>query len=120
MSETEAARQTRPFADLLRELDKGRVHTELSSQLQELVETVMDVNKGGTVTLTVKVSPTKAAETVEVQATVKAVLPKTQRASLFFVSDDFNLTRDNPHQPFLPLAGVPGDGADQTPARSAR
>lgn len=111
-------RRTRPFADTLRDFDRGRVHTELSEQLQTLVEAVMDVGKAGTLALTVKVTPTKAEDTVEVTAVVAAKPPKATRASIFYVSDDHNLTRDNPRQPFLPLAGVPGDG-DQ-PARSAR
>lgn len=117
-------RRTRPFADLLRELDKGRVHTELSDQLQKVIEAVMAVRKPGTVQLTLKIEAAKGDEMVEVLATVAAKTPRVARTSVFFVDDEHNLSRHNPSQPFLPLSGVPGDGDQSTPTaettRSAR
>lgn len=115
-------RRTRPFADVLRELDKGRVHTELSDKLQELLAAVLDVRKPGTLQLTVKVTPIKSESMVEVTASVAAKTPKAARTSVFFVTDSHNLSRDNPQQPALPLTGLPGGAADDTPRteRNAR
>ena len=113
-------RQTRPFADVLRELDKGRVHNELSEKLQELLEAVMTVRKPGTVALQLKVEAAKGEDMVTVLATVVTKVPRTARTSTFWVTDDHNLSRSNPTQPYLPLAGVPGDGAAQPPADETR
>jgi hypothetical protein len=117
------ARATRPFADVLRELDKGRVHAELSDRLQEVLAAVMDVRAKGAIQLTITVTPSKAAEMVEVSAQVTAKKPRASRTSMFFVDAEHNLRRDNPHQPALPLQGLPGgatDSADTAQTRSAR
>lgn len=109
--------RTRPFADTLRELDKGRVHAELGERLQEVLAAVMDVRKAGVIQLTIKLNPSKAPDMVEVSGVVTAKTPRAGRTSMFFVDDEHNLTRDNPHQPALPLTGLPGgatDGAPQT------
>jgi len=123
MTDTPDERQTRPFADTLRELDKGRVHGELSEKLQELIEAVMDVKKPGTLQLTVKVNAAKGDAMVEVSASVAAKIPRTARTSIFFVTDEHNLSRSNPSQPSLPLQGLPSDGESRTSTdtiRSAR
>jgi hypothetical protein len=114
------ARRTRPFSDVLRELDKGRVHTELSERLQEVIEAVMGVRKSGTVQLTLKVDAAKGDAMVEVVASVAAKKPRVARTSMFYVDDEHNLSRTNPDQPFLPLSGVPGDGATQPDADTRR
>ena len=115
----EGGRRTRPFADTLRELDKGRVHAELSERLQEVIEAVLDVRKAGTVQLTLRVDATKGGDMVEVLATVAAKKPRVARASMFFVDDEHNLTRANPNQPVLPLTGLPG-GGENRPADTTR
>lgn len=105
--------RTRPFADVLRELDKGRVHSELSDGLQELIAAVQDVRKGGTIQLTLKVDAAKADGMVEVSATVAKKTPRRARTSVFFVDDEHNLHRNDPRQLVMPgLAAV--DGADTT------
>ncbi|MEI4273898.1 hypothetical protein TEK04_19430 [Klenkia sp. LSe6-5] len=122
MSDTPAAedRQTRPFADTVRDLDKGRVHTEMSEKLQELVDAVMQVRKAGTLQLTLKVEPAKGEDMVTVLASVAVKVPRTARASTFFVTDEGNLSRSNPQQPSLPLAGLPSESDTTTAAESAR
>ena len=100
------SKQTRPFADVLAELSKGRVHAEASAKLQELIAAVADVRKGGTLTLQVKVTPDKGTEMIRVSATVASKIPIRDRESLFFVDDQHNLTRDNPNQPHLPMQVV--------------
>jgi len=91
--------QTRPFADVLLELNKGRVHNEASISLQDLVEAVARTGKKGTLQLSLAISPSKAEGQVEVVADVKVALPRLARpTSIFFYTADHNLTRDNPDQ----------------------
>lgn len=116
----DAHAQTRPFADVLVTLNRGRTHAELSEQLQRLVEAVEDTGRAGSITLQVKVSKSKAAGMLELLDTVKVTLPKHDRAvSLFFADDDHNLVREDPRQPPLPLRDVSADPSDRT-ARKAR
>jgi hypothetical protein len=98
-----AGGRTRPFADVLRELDKGRLHAELSAQLQDVIAAVVDTRKPGSVSVTLKVSPDRADGMVRVAAGRTAKVPQRDRESLFYVTDDHNLSRDNPIQPTLPL-----------------
>lgn len=114
------ARQTRPFADTLRDLDKGRVVAELGDKLQELIEAVMQVRKPGTLQLTLKVNAAKGDDMVEVTASVAAKTPRTARTSVFFVTDEHNLSRSNPSQPSLPLQGLPSDDDARPSTESVR
>lgn len=91
----------RLFADYLREIDKGKLHAELSTRFQELVEAVAQVGKGGAVTLKLSVKPASNldAEVLTVAGSVKLAAPEPQRsATIFFVDDDFNLSRRDPRQ----------------------
>jgi hypothetical protein len=110
MPDTSDAR-TRPFADVLTELDKGRVHTELSAQLQDLIARVVETGKGGTLTLTIGVKPMpKADGLVIVTNKVTTKQPEADRAdSIYFVDGENNLTRNDPRQQSLPLRGIPTD-----------
>jgi hypothetical protein len=102
--------QTRPFADLLLDLNKGRTHAELSSALQKLVAAVADTGKKGSLALTVVVSPSKSEAPFEIVDNVVIKMPAAnRRASLFYADDDFNLTRTDPHQPQLPLRDITAD-----------
>jgi hypothetical protein len=108
-------RHARPFAEFLREQRRGRTHDELSSSLNQLLEAVTETGKGGSLTLTVKVKPAAKGDThmVTIADQVIVKLPEGDRGeALFFVDDDFNLTRSNPHQPSLPLQAVDGDDPD--------
>lgn len=96
--------QTRPFAAITQELNKGKTHVELSQELQALVQAVQATGKKGTLTLTVTVIPSKMDGGVELLDTVKTVLPKFDRsATLFYADDDGNLTRHDPRQLELPV-----------------
>ena len=112
--------QTRPFADIVRALNRGRTHTELSRQMQLLVAAVEETGKGGSITLTIKVSPTKSDGVLEVVDNVTVKAPThTRAASLFYADDDHNLVRDNPRQESLwGGADITGDRSDR-PARKA-
>ncbi|HEY3021859.1 MAG TPA: hypothetical protein VGJ32_16790 [Solirubrobacteraceae bacterium] len=101
----------RPFASWLQDQRGGGLHGELSDALAELVAAVREHDKGGSLTLTVKVAPN--GESVMVSDDVKVTPPKPARgASLFFADHQGNLSRRNPAQPELPLREVPADDAD--------
>ncbi len=95
--------RVRPFADVLHELSKGRVPSEASTKLQELIAAVADVRKAGTLTVKIRVVPDKGTEMIRVSAAVDCKVPTRDRESLFFVDDEHNLVRDNPNQPHLPI-----------------
>jgi hypothetical protein len=112
-------RQTRPFADVLNSLRRGRTHREASNNLQELVQAVAATGKQGSITLTLKVSKSKVSGMVEIDDTVKVKLPDPPRdASMYFADDDGNLTKDDPRQGEL-FAG-PVRVADPSEGRQAR
>lgn len=92
--------QAIPFAAILQQMDKGRVHDLLTEELRDLVAAVSDVHKAGTLTLKIKVGPMKDDPEILV-VTGETVLKAPKRPahpSIFFADDNFNLTRDNPHQ----------------------
>lgn len=106
-------RRTLPFSDTLRKLRRGRTHSELSRELQDLVQAVTTTGRQGTLTLTLKVSRSKATGMVEIDDTVKVKLPEPQRdASMFFADDDGNLHRSDPNQDELP--GIRAASDDDT------
>lgn len=109
-------RHARPFAEFLREQRSGTTHDELSQGLNDLLEAVSETGKAGQITLTVKVKPAAKGNhsMVSVADTVAVKLPQGERGeAIFFIDDDFNLTRDNPNQPSLPLREVPKAGKDR-------
>jgi len=98
----------RPFMDLLREHRNGLTHDELSDALQELVAAVAEERKAGTLTLKITVKP-QGDGAVMVMDEVKVVPPKkTKGGSLFFVTPENNLQRQDPRQADLPLRAISG------------
>lgn len=99
--------RTRPFAAVFGELNRGRTATEAATALQELVSAVTDTGRKGTMTITITVAPTGAGGAVQLSDDIKVKRPSFDRAaSLFYVTDDGNLSRSDPNQIPLPLAGV--------------
>lgn len=90
----------RPFADFIREIDRGSLHDELSEKLHELVTAVEDTAKGGTITLTLGVKPVEKgnAEAILVAGRVTTKRPETPRKPSIFFSDHGNLVRTDPNQ----------------------
>ena len=106
-TEGEDEPQVRPFAAVLRELNRGRVHEELSTQLQDLVAAVQSTGRKGSLSFTLTVSPTGDSGAVQVSDTVSAKLPHFERAaSMFYITDEHNLVRSDPRQLELPLQTV--------------
>lgn len=97
-------RRVEPFGNILATLQKGRTHAELGRALVALTEAVVATGKAGTLTLTLKISPSKQFGMVELEDKVTAKPPEPERyASLFYVADDHNLTRSDPNQLELPV-----------------
>lgn len=89
----------RRFDETLRELDRGRVHTELSERLHDLIAAAQDTGKGGKITFTLTVTPDGKTNMLRFATQVAAKMPQAQRAeSLFFVDADGNPTKNDPHQ----------------------
>lgn len=94
---------TRPFADILLSLNRGKSHGEMSRKMQELVAAVTSTGKKGSLTVTISVAPTKASGVLEVTDAVTVKAPSASRAaSIFYADDAHNLVRDNPNQDTLP------------------
>jgi hypothetical protein len=92
--------ELRPFAALLYDLDKGKTHTELSITMRDLVAAVTEIRKAGRIQLTIDVKPQSGTEdVVTVTARVTAKVPSYDLpASIFYVDDQNNLTRNPPKQ----------------------
>lgn len=100
--------QTRPFAAFLQEQRGGEAHAEASALLQDLILAATATGKTGSLTVQIKVKPSKAGgRTVTITDVVKATIPEHDREiSVFYVDDDGNLHRNDPRQQTLPLAAV--------------
>lgn len=100
----------RPFGAFLQEQRGGILHSELSRELAGIVQAVNEHGKTGTLTLKIKISPSKIDGAVEVEDEVAAKPPEAPRdAALFFSDDDGNLSRRDPRQPELPLRAAGHD-----------
>ena len=86
--------------------------SELSGALKQVTAAVQATNKGGTVTLTMKIQPASKgdASTLVFLPRVKAVLPQVEApGSIFYADDDFNLVREDPNQIKMDLKVVSED-----------
>lgn len=86
---------------ILPQLDKGRVMGRLSEELTKVLAAVEQTGRAGSVTLTMELKPVPDTDgkQVTVSGKVKATAPRPDlRATLFFVTEDQQLTRRNPEQ----------------------
>lgn len=98
MSETKEP-VIRRFDETLRELDRGRVHSELSERLHELIAAAKDTGKGGKITFTLTVTPDGKTNMMRFATQVAAKMPQAARSeSLYFVDRDGNPSKQDPHQ----------------------
>lgn len=99
------------FAVFLNDLNDGRTLAGLTSDLQELLQTVQSTGRSGSITLRVKVLPGSKAgsevDRVTIVADRKLELPKPEAPSDFFwLTDKGEPTRQHPRQQSLPLREV--------------
>lgn len=92
--------QVKPITDVLREYRRGELVQQASAELAAVVQAVKTLRKGGSVTITLAVSPDKhSTREVEVQAKVTSSIPKRgMKAATFFIGDGNELLRNDPDQ----------------------
>ena len=109
----------RPFADVLREMNRGEFYDEISDELGALVEAVQETGKSGSLTLKLRVSPNGAA-TVKVAGDVSTAVPRVQRGdNVFFVAGTGSLQRHDPRQSdiFEPRLATSDDAEPRQPRK---
>ena len=98
------------FSVFIQDLRDGRAHTELSTQLAELINKVQETGKGGELTFKLKVKPATRGGDVDkitVSDQVTITLPKPERGEdIFWLTDDNELSRSHPKQQSLELREV--------------
>lgn len=119
-------RHQRPALEVLSQLRRGRLATELTEALDELLVAVQDTGKAGTLTLKLTVKPQKVNdyETARVEVSDDIAVRRPRRAALpstFYLTDDSVLSRRDPHQDELPtLRGVDDDADAAITGKAAR
>lgn len=95
---------SRPFNDLLREHRNGSTHDELTDALNELVAGVVEEKRAGSLTFTVNIKPYGKDGALEITAETKVKMPKkTAGSSIFYVTPENNLQREDPRQTKMEL-----------------
>lgn len=110
-----------PFTDVLSQIRKGLVVTELTEQLAALCEAVIDTGKPGEIVLKLKIKPPRGDSCqVTLQPVISAKLPKADMPDgIFFVGAGGDLLRNDPDQKEM-FAPVKADGGIyMPPARGA-
>src|SRR4029077_8024189 len=99
--------QVRPFADFIRETNRGTTHDELSEYLQQLTAAVSDTGKKGRLILTIEVAP--MGDAFQVSNNISLQRPaRTRGASTYVAPADHSRVRTGPRQrQFESLAEVP-------------
>lgn len=93
--------------------------TEASTLLGELALAVKQTGKKGSLTLVLSLEPEKDAISVGTELKLKAPSTAPQHLTIFFVSDDGSLTRDNKEQKELPLTAHDGGKVDEAETTTA-
>lgn len=89
------------FVKLLSEVSKGKLIDEADARLAEIVKTIRDNGGAASLTLTFKFRA-MGGETVTVEATAAEKLAKpVLMPSIFFLTEENTLSRNNPNQPDL-------------------
>lgn len=113
----------RPFLDLVAELRRGRVNSELTEETHKLLSACADTGKKGQIVLTLTFEPDKDDDQrFRVTDSIAVKTPKRNvKPSLFFVTGDGNLTRTDPNQDaFEGLREVPESSDDTGEAEASR
>lgn len=102
------------FLELLKQHRRGDCLDELGQGIRELNAAVQLTGKGGTLTLTIGVKPNGGVRgAVQVKDKIKVSAPKIEAdASLFYVTPEGALQRDDPNQVHLDLRVVSGGAND--------
>jgi len=93
----------RAFVDTLRDVRDGELLAELPGKLQAVIEAVQATGKKGKLVITLELSPTQAnmfVLTDDVKQTIPE--PKKETTTVFFITEESDLSRRDPRQPKLP------------------
>ncbi len=100
------------FSAFLLSQREGLLHAELTEELSEVVQSVIDLNKGGSITIKLSIEPSgRDQKTIFVKDEVKVKKPEDRPKTLFFSDGRGNIGRRDPNQMTI------GDHLKQVPAR---
>lgn len=85
------------FPDILRFYRRGAAERKVQQELDALLLAIEATKKGGEITVTLKIKPSKAGEN-ETDIDVKAKLPKVPLPTATFFLEGGKLSRTNPRQ----------------------
>jgi len=97
------------YPDTILQLNNGAAVAELTSALTKILAAVRESGKPGSITFTVTVKPASKGVTsvVMVESKIKTQLPEPDRGmTVFYLTDDNRLVRNDPRQQALPLRVV--------------
>ena len=96
----------RPFDEVLRQINNGRLVDEITDEMTEVISAVRSTGRPGKITVTLSLHPRGPNnEQMEIRPIIKGAAPELGRPiSLFYVNDDNGLQRDDPIQ--NPLPGI--------------
>ncbi len=92
------------FVAVLLEMRNGKVATDVSKKMNELIDSIKETGKAGKLTLTLSLRPSKAdlhEGVKEISITHECKLAKPEKPigpSVFFVDHEGGLTRTDPDQ----------------------
>lgn len=109
------------LTELLRKERKGTLMNDASAQMQALLQAVRENARKGSLTITLTVAPANGEEMVSIVSEVSVKAPKSPaKASIYYLTDDNLLSRNNPNQEELALSVLPGkEGERQSEPVSA-
>lgn len=108
------------FLSLLQQHRGGEVLSDLAAAMREVTEAVQLAGKPGAIILTIAIQPATSSGAVIVADEIKVKLPKEEKITSIFFSDDAgNLLRNDPRQKELPLRTVKGGVVEEEPLRRA-
>lgn len=89
------------FNETLSALRYGTLIDDLTEEMNNLTTQCAETGRPGSLTITLQLKPGKGGQ-IEVFDDIKVKLPKEEKgSSIFFVTPEGNLTRNNPRQPEL-------------------
>lgn len=111
------------FATFIQTQRDGLLHSELTEEFADLVQSCLDLNKGGSLTLKISVEPSgKNQATIFTKDELKVKKPEDRPKSLFFSDGHGNVSRRDPNQMQFagdkPLREVPAKGEPRPPKGS--
>jgi len=104
------------FPETILQLNNGAAVAELSTALAKVLAAVRESGKAGSITFTVTVKPASKGVTnvVMVESQIKTKLPEPDRGmTVFYLTEDNRLVRNDPRQQQLPLRVVEIEQANE-------